>query len=84
MDQDKSHICIKCGEVMNKCDRPQQYSKVWDLGITGSGVTTTTTTSGSRHEDLNASRIPAAVDTQKVELILYQCPNCEHKDSFPE
>lgn len=84
MNKAKSHKCIKCGKEMNRCDRPQHYGKIWDLGVTGAGVTISTSTSGSKFLNLNASRIPINVDYQKIELILYQCPKCKYKDSFPE
>jgi len=82
------HKCPKCGEEMKqidaKVDPHNSHRRVWDLGLTGSGVTTTTTTSGSGYPDMSASLSPECVDAKRINLIPCQCSKCGYKESYRE
>lgn len=83
-----AHKCPKCRTQMEKTDNEikhsKRYKRVWDLGLTGSGVTTTSTTSGSDYSDVSATLPPEALDTKMVSLIAYRCPKCKYEESYRE
>jgi predicted nucleic-acid-binding Zn-ribbon protein len=79
--------CPKCNFDMIRIATNAQetrYRKVWDLGLTGSGTTTTATTSGSDYKDVSATQPPELIKTKSVQLIAYECPNCKYRESYRE
>ena len=79
--------CPKCPNEMIRIENDSQetsYRKVWDLGLTGSGTTTTATTSGSNYTDVSATQPPELIKAKAVQLIPYECPNCKYQESYRE
>ena len=80
--------CPKCKTEMVKIEIDSQedtrYRKVWDLGLTGSGTTTTATTSGPDYFDVSATQPPEKFKPTSVTLIPYKCLKCGHQDSYRE
>jgi hypothetical protein len=82
------HKCPLCGGDMEeikkiKLSKPISTPRVWDLGKTGSGVTTTSTSSDSI-SDVTATTLPAQPDFRTVDLVPYRCRKCGHQMSFRE
>ena len=84
----KQRICPNCGRIMRKLPLPNQTDrprKVWDLGITGPGITGTDTTSssGSSYFGYSGFSGPSSPSEPiQVLLVPYECPSCHHKESF--
>ena len=79
--------CPTCKIEMEKIeinDKEVRHRKVWDLGLTGSGTTTTATTSGSEYTDVSATQPPEQLKPKSVHLIPYKCPKCGFSDSYRE
>lgn len=81
--------CPKCGKVMDRLDYEIEQSepqKVWDLGLTGSGTTVTSTTSGDRWFGVSGTSVLSPQDSKPKTIVLvpYECPNCHHKESYRE
>lgn len=83
-----SHKCPKCDTEMVKeedeIEQSVRHKKVWDLGLTGSGVTTSTTTSGSGYRNVTVTLPPECLSPRSIKLIPYRCPKCGHRESFRE
>ena len=80
--------CPKCDIEMEKMEiqvqEKDRYRKVWDLGLTGSGTTTTATTSGTNYDNVTATLPPEQIKSKAITLIPYKCPKCGRQESYRE